>query len=101
MPTNMTKIIPIAVLVGAAGLGGCATKSFVREEIAPVSARVTQLETALQATDGTAKQALAEAQAASGQMQSSTQRLEQLNGRVDGLEQQVQAQANRGRRARN
>lgn len=99
---TIARLAPLAVLLaGTVGLGGCATKSFVREEIAPVSARVAQLETALQATDGTAKQALAEAQAASSQMQSSTQRLEQLNGRVDGIEQQMQAQANRGRRPRN
>ena len=100
MSPMIAKFTPL-LLASAVGLGGCATKSFVREEIAPVSARVTQLETALQATDGTAKQALAEAQAASSQMQGSTQRLEQLNGRVDSLDQQMQAQANRGRRPRN
>ncbi len=102
MSPTITKLTPAAILlIAATGLGGCATKGFVREQIAPVSQRVTQLETALQETDGTAKRALAEAQAASGQLQSSTQRLEQLNGRVDGMEQQMQAQANRGRRPRN
>lgn len=96
------KLIPaIVILAGATGLGGCATKSFVREQIAPVSQRVDALETKLQETDGTAKQALAEAQAASGQAQQNGQRLDQLNGRVDGVEQRLQAQENRGKRPRN
>jgi outer membrane murein-binding lipoprotein Lpp len=80
------------VLVGALGLGGCATKKFVREEIAPVSQRVDALEAKLQETDGTAKSALAEAQAASQQAQNNGQRLDQLNGRVDSIEQRLVAQ---------
>ena len=61
---QITKLAPAAVvLVAATALGGCATKSYVREQIAPVSQRVDAIETQLQATDGTAKQALAEAQA--------------------------------------
>lgn len=102
MSTLVTKFVPaVVILVGAAGLGGCATKSFVREQIAPVTQRVDSLEARLQETDGTAKTALAEAQAASGQAQNNGQRLEQLNGRVDGIEQRMQAQENRGKRPRN
>lgn len=82
----------MVVLVGALGLGGCATKKFVREEIAPVSQRVDALEAKLQETDGTAKSALAEAQAASQQAQNNGQRLDQLNGRVDSIEQRLVAQ---------
>ncbi|MEN2787876.1 hypothetical protein ACFOKI_15980 [Sphingomonas qilianensis] len=93
MPQLTSKILPAAVLlVGAVGLGGCATKSYVREQIAPVSQRVDTLETRLQATDGTAKSALAEAQAASGQLQNNGQRLDQLTGRVDGIDQRLQVQ---------
>ncbi|CUS45864.1 hypothetical protein MGWOODY_Smn2241 [hydrothermal vent metagenome] len=55
-----------------------------------MSQRVDALETRLQATDGTAKSALAEAQAASGQAQNNGQRLDQLNARVDGIEQRMQ-----------
>ena len=96
-----SKLAPAAlVLVGAVGLGGCATKSFVREQIAPVSQRVDSLETRLQQTDGTAKQALTEAQAASAQLQTNGQRLDQLNGRVDGVEQRLQAQESRPKRPR-
>ena len=96
-----TKFAPAAlIVVGAVSLGGCATKSFVREQIAPVSQRVDSLETRLQTTDGTARQALAEAQAASGQTQTNGQRLDQLTGRVDGVEQRLQAQESRPKRPR-
>lgn len=94
------KLAPvIAVAVGSLGLGGCATKGFVRDQIATVNQRIDGLDSRLQATDGTAKQALAEAQAASGTAQQNGQRIDQLNSRVDGVEQQMQ-QAQR-KRARN
>lgn len=89
------------VLVGAVSLGGCASKSYVRDQIAPVSQRVDALEARLQETDGTAKAALAEAQAASGQSQQNGQRLDQLNGRVDGVEQRLTVQEKRVKRPRN
>lgn len=100
LPT-LTKLTPVVmILLAAPSLGGCATKKYVREQIAPVSERVGALETQLQATDGTAKQALAEAQAASGLAQQHGQRLDQLNGRVDGVEQRLQEQESRGKRPR-
>jgi murein lipoprotein len=90
MLASVTKIAFAGmVLVGALGLGGCATKSFVREQIAPVSQRVDALEAKLNETDGTAKSALSQAQAASGQAQNNGQRLDQLNARVDGIEQRM------------
>ena len=89
----MSKVSPaVLILAGTVALGGCATKSYVREQIAPVSQRVDTLETRLQETDGTAKSALAEAQAASGQSQNNGQRLDQLTGRVDGIDQRLQTQ---------
>jgi murein lipoprotein len=92
MSPSVMKMAPaVAVMVGALGLGGCATKGYVREQIAPVSQRVDALETRLQETDGVAKSALAQAQAASGQAQNNGQRLDQLNARVDGIEQRIQA----------
>lgn len=100
MSRSLMKIAPLAVvLAGALGLGGCATKGFVRDQVAAVNQRVDALDAKLQATDGTAKQALTEAQAASGQAQNNGQRLDQLTSRVDGVEQQMQ-QAQR-KRARN
>jgi murein lipoprotein len=101
MSTSATKIASAVLLIaGGLGLSGCATKSFVREQIAPVSQRVDSLETRLQTTDGTAKAALAEAQAATGQLQNSGQRIDQLTGRVDGVEQRLQAQEARPKRPR-
>ena len=91
MSPSVMKTAPAAlILVGALSLGGCATKQFVREQIAPVSQRVDALEAKLQETDSTAKSALAQAQAASGQAQNDSQRLDQLNARVDGIEQRMQ-----------
>lgn len=93
MSQTLTKLAPaVVVLAGAMGLGGCATEKYVREQIAPVSQRVDALEVKLQETDGTAKSALAEAQAASQQAQNNGQRLDQLNGRVDSIEQRLVAQ---------
>jgi murein lipoprotein len=90
MSASIMKIAPaIVVLLGATGLGGCATKSYVREQIAPVSQRVDALEAKLNETDGTAKSALSQAQAASGQAQNNGQRIDQLNARVDGIEQRM------------
>jgi murein lipoprotein len=89
------------ILVGAVSLSGCATKSYVREQIAPVSQRVDALDAKLQETDRTAKSALAEAQAASGQAQNNGQRLDQLTARVDSAEQQlVQVQQKQQKRTR-
>jgi len=100
MSAYVTKLAPATViLVGALGLGGCATKGFVREQIATVSQRVDALEAKVQETDGTAKSALSEAQAASGQAQNNGQRLDQLNARVDGIEQRMQE--NQRKRPRN
>ena len=93
MSPPVTKIAPaVLILVGALGLGGCATKQYVRDQIAPVSQRVDALEAKLGETDSTAKSALAQAQAASGQAQNNSQRLDQLNARVDSVEQRLASQ---------
>lgn len=98
MPPSLTRLAPaIVVLVGSLGLGGCATKGFVREQVATVNQRVDALEAKLQTTDGTANQALTEAQAASGQAQNNGQRLDQLTTRVDGIEQRMQENQKRAR----
>lgn len=100
MSQSLMKLAPVVVvLAGSLALGGCATKGFVREQVATVSERVDALDARLQTTDGVAKQALAEAQAASGQAQNNGQRLDQLNARVDGVEQKLHE--NRRKRARN
>ncbi len=86
------SMLAVVTLAGALGLGGFAPKSHVLEQIEPVSQRVGVLETRLQETDGTAKSALAAAQAAAGQAQNNGQRLDQLGSRVDGVEQRLTVQ---------
>lgn len=102
MSLTVSKLAPaLMILVGATTLGGCATKKFVREQIAPVSQRVDVIETRLAETDGTAKTALAEARAASQQAAGNGQRIDQLTGRVDGLDQRLLIQENQRKRPRN
>ena len=102
MRLNFPRYSAIAlIMVGATGLGGCATKGFVREQIATVNTRIDGMDGRLRTVEGTSGQALAQAQAAAGQAQQNGQRIDQLNGRVDGLDQQVQQQAQqRARRPR-
>jgi murein lipoprotein len=91
----------VLVLVGATALGGCATKGFVREQIATVNTRIDGMDGRLRLGERLARRAFDGAQAAAGQAQQNGQRIDQLNGRVDGLDQQVQQQAQqRARRPR-
>ncbi|WP_353203587.1 hypothetical protein [Sphingomonas sp.] len=98
MRSNITKSAALAmVLVGSIALGGCATKGFVRSQIATVNERIDGIDGRVRTVEGTSGQALAQAQAASGQAQQNAQRIDQINGRVDGLDQQMQAQKRRPR----
>ncbi|SFN98007.1 hypothetical protein [Sphingomonas sp. OK281] len=86
------------ILIAGVGLSGCATKGFVREQIAVVNTRIDGMDGRLRTVEGTSGQALAQAQAAAGQAQQNGQRLDQLTGRVDGIDQQVQQQAQQRQR---
>ncbi|MCW6533060.1 MULTISPECIES: hypothetical protein [Sphingomonas] len=102
MSPSVTKLAPaVVIMVGALGLGGCATKGYVRDQIAPLNQRMDALEAKLHDTDATAKQALSEAQAAGQAAQNNGQRLDQLNARVDGIEQRMRENENRRKRPRN
>jgi len=102
MSQALKKIAPaVMILVGSMTLGGCATKGFVREQIATVNQRIDGLDAKLQTTDGIARQAQADAQAAAAQGQANGQRIDQLTGRVDGLDQRMAASEARGKRPRN
>lgn len=48
---SVSKAALGAVLVGALGLGGCATRGYVDEQIAAVSQRIDGVDTRLQASD--------------------------------------------------
>lgn len=89
------------ILLGSVGLGGCATKGYVNEQIATVNTRIDGIDGHLRTVEGTSGQALTQAQAAAGQAQQNGQRIDQLNGRVDGVDQQMQQlQKQRARKPR-
>ena len=99
MRSNLPKYPTVAlILIAGIGLSGCATKVFVREQIAVVSTRIDGLDGQLRTVEGTSGQALAQAQAAAGQSQQNGQRIDQINSRVDGLDQQMQMQAKQRQR---
>jgi TolA-binding protein len=98
---TMAKHASVAmILIGSVGLGGCATKGYVNRQIATVNQRIDGIDGHLRTVEGTSGQALTQAQAAAGQAQQNSQRIDQLNGRVDGLDQQVQQQQQRQRKPR-
>ena len=57
-------VIAGALIVGVAGLGGCATKKYVREQAAVVGGRVDVVETRVSSVEGTARDAFDRATAA-------------------------------------
>jgi len=61
---NRTMLIAGAVALGALSLGGCATKDFVRDQVATVNTRVDATDQHVASVEGTAKDALDRAMAA-------------------------------------
>ena len=61
---NRTMLIASAMALGALSLGGCATKNFVRDQVATVNTRVDATDQHVTAVEGTAKDALDRAMAA-------------------------------------
>jgi peptidoglycan-associated lipoprotein len=59
-----TALIASAAALGAMSLAGCATKNFVRDQVAVVGTRVDATDTHVAAVEGTAKDALDRATAA-------------------------------------
>lgn len=68
MPNSLmrarTPTLVLAVTLGALALGGCATKKYVNEALAPVQARMTEHDSHLGELDKTSKEALDRATAA-------------------------------------
>ena len=68
MPNSLmrarTPTLVLAVTLGALALGGCATKKYVNEALAPVQARMAEHDTHIGELDKTSKEALDRATAA-------------------------------------
>jgi murein lipoprotein len=86
---SRTASIRFVLVLAAAGmsLSACATKSYVDEQIAGVNSRIGSVDA--KATDALqrADAAGSAAQAAAADARTANQRLDQLSGRVDRLEQ--------------
>ena len=102
MNSNFAKRSAVAmILLGSVSLGGCATKGYVNDQIATVNTRIDGIDGRLRTVEGVSGQALTQAQAAAGQAQQNGQRIDQLNGRVDGVDQHMQQlQKQRARKPR-
>ena len=89
--------IATAMLVGLSGmsLSACATTGYVDEKIAAVNARIDGLEARVQQNADAAAAANSAAQAAASAAQTNGQRIDQLTGRVDALEQRMASKAPR------
>jgi outer membrane murein-binding lipoprotein Lpp len=89
MKTLRKAVVTSALVVlGGLSLGGCATTGYVDEKIAAVNARIDGLEARVQQNADAAA-------AASSAAQANGQRIDQLSGRVDALEQRMAAKAPR------
>ncbi len=85
MPSLKKSIATAGLMIaGALSLSACATTKYVDEQIATVNGRVGALEKQVQQVDSTA-------QAAAASAQSANQRLDQLTGRVDSIDQRLAA----------
>jgi len=98
MTIRTKRLATIAtVLVGGLSLSACATTDYVDEQIAAVNQRIDGVDAKASQAASAAAAAQAAAQAAATDAQNANRRIDQLNGRVDRLEQAAAAQ----RRPRN
>jgi murein lipoprotein len=87
------RVVAVTIL-GALALGACASTDYVDQQIAAVNSRIDQVDArvtaATQRADSAAQAAQAANQAAQGaatEARTANQRIDQLTGRVDTLEQ--------------
>ncbi len=90
----------VVVALGGLALGACATNGYVDEQIAAVNSRIDQVDaraqaaaqradaanTAAQSAATEARNAATAANGAATEARSATQRIDQINGRVNALE---------------
>jgi outer membrane murein-binding lipoprotein Lpp len=95
MEWEMSWVIPrvsglrlaLALAAGGLALSGCATQGYVDEQIAAVNTRISSVEARAQDAAQRADAANSAAQAAANDARTANQRLDQLTGRVDQMEQ--------------
>jgi outer membrane murein-binding lipoprotein Lpp len=75
------------LILGGLSLSGCATEKYVDEHIAVVNSRIDGVDAKAQDAIQRADAAAAAAQAAAGDARTANERLDQLTGRVQSLEQ--------------
>ncbi len=98
MPITTKSLATVAlVAVSGLSLSACATTDYVDEQIAMVNSRIDGVDAKANQAAAAAAAADAKAQAAATDAQNANRRIDQLNGRVDRLEQAAAAQ----RRPRN
>jgi murein lipoprotein len=98
MPITTKSLAAVAlVAVSGLSLSACATTDYVDEQIAMVNSRIDGVDAKANQAAAAAAAADAKAQAAATDAQNANRRIDQLNGRVDRLEQAAAAQ----RRPRN
>ena len=76
------------LILGGLNLSGCATTEYEDEQIALVNGRISTVEAKVQEDDATA-------QGAANDARTANQRIDQLTGRVDSLEQRLAQRAPR------
>lgn len=89
MPKARAASLPVAavLVLGGLSLSACATRGYVDEQIATVNSRIDAVDAKAQDAASRADAAGRAAQAAAADAQSANQRIDQLTGRVDRLEQ--------------
>jgi hypothetical protein len=95
LKTHAVRVVAVTLLAGF-GLSACATTEYVDQQIAAVNGRIDQVDARVQAATQRADAANAAAQAAATDARTANQRIDQINGRVDTLEQARAAPAGGG-----
>lgn len=85
-PAASVRLVTV-LLLGGLALSGCATQKYVDEQIAGVNSRISAVDAKASDAIQRADAASSAAQAAAADARNANERLDQLTGRVERLEQ--------------